>query len=116
MHVLFLHNNFPAQFGFFGQYLLKNGCNVYFGTEKKVSDNLGIKIANYKLHRDVKKGTHPYQIASERAVLNGQAAARYGIGLEKKGLQTRCNYRTFRLGTGPLYERRLARCEIYRFL
>lgn len=85
MRVLFLHNNFPAQFGFFGQYLQRRGCDVYFGTSKEVSNNLGISIANYKRHRDVSKDTHPYQIATERAVLNGQAAARMGLALKQKG-------------------------------
>ncbi|MEL7027605.1 MAG: hypothetical protein AAGL49_00005 [Pseudomonadota bacterium] len=85
MRVLFLHNNFPAQFGQIGQYLSRAGAEVVFGTQRENSALEGIKVAHYKPHREVKEGVHPYSAGFEKAVLAGQAVARMGLGLKKQG-------------------------------
>lgn len=86
MRILFLHDNFPAQFGVFGAYLAKNGWEVWFGTQRKDAALPGIKVFNYKPHRGVTENIHPYAVNFERAVLNGQSVARAGLALKRKGL------------------------------
>jgi len=85
LKILFLHNNFPAQFGVFGQYLSKNGWDVVFGTQREGIALPGGKTFQYKPHREVSKTSHPYIATYENAVLNGQAVARAGFKLEAQG-------------------------------
>src|SRR5690606_3565164 len=85
--VLFLHDNFPAQFGAVGQYLAKRGWEVTFGTQRRGARLTGIRVVNYKPHRAVKAQTHPYARPLERAVLTGQAVARMGLEMRGKGYQ-----------------------------
>lgn len=86
MQILFLHNNFPAQFGFLGQYLANEGWDVWFGTQRKDSALEGLKVFNYEPHRKPAEKTHPYTMNFESAVLNGQAVARAALKLKSKGL------------------------------
>ncbi len=87
MRVLFLHDNFPAQFGGIGQYLARAGWTIFFGTQKKGVRLSGIEVVNYKPHRKVSQSSHPYTKPLEKAVLTGQAAARMGFDLRKRGFQ-----------------------------
>ncbi len=86
MRILFLHDNFPAQFGAFGQYLAAQGWEVWFGTQRKGAALPDFNIFNYAPHRKVTEKIHPYAGNFERAVLAGQAVARTGLELKKKGL------------------------------
>jgi len=85
MRVLFLHNNFPAQFGQIGQYMARAGHEVVFGTQRQNVSLAGIKVAHYSPHRQVQEGAHPYSAGFEKAVLTGQAVARMAIGLKRRG-------------------------------
>ncbi len=85
MRILFLHDNFPAQFGPIGDYLAKKGWDVTFGTQREGAKSAHIKIFNYKPHRAVTKGVHPYAGTFEKAAINGQAAARACLALKAKG-------------------------------
>lgn len=85
MRILFLHDNFPAQFGFFGQYLASHGWDVTFGTQRENSSLAGVKVFNYKPHREITEKIHPYAANYEKAVLDGQAVARVAIDLKKRG-------------------------------
>lgn len=85
MRILFLHDNFPAQFGAFGSYLAKQGWEAWFGTQRDGAALPGMKVFNYKPHRGVTEKIHPYAVNFERAVLNGQAVARAGLELKRKG-------------------------------
>jgi glycosyltransferase involved in cell wall biosynthesis len=87
MRILFLHDNFPAQFGVFGQYLAKQGWDVWFGTQRKGVSLPGTKTFNYESHRAVTQEVHPYAVNFERAILAGQAVARVALELKKKGLR-----------------------------
>ncbi|MEL6791251.1 MAG: glycosyltransferase [Pseudomonadota bacterium] len=87
MQILFLHDNFPAQFGFIGTYLAGKGWDVWFGTQRKGAGHDTIKVFNYKPHRAVTKDIHPYAANFERACLTGQGVARAAIDLAKKGLK-----------------------------
>ena len=86
MKIVFLHNNFPAQFGQFGLHLAAQGDEVWFGTARDIQSRDGIRIFNYKAHRSPTQGIHPYAVNFENAVLNGQAAARACLELKAKGL------------------------------
>ena len=86
MRILFLHNNFPAQFGAFGQYLARAGWDVWFGTSREGVKAAGISVFQYKPHRDVTEKIHPYVANFESAIINGQSAARACMALAKKGL------------------------------
>jgi glycosyltransferase involved in cell wall biosynthesis len=86
MRILFLHDNFPAQFGVFGQYLAKQGWDVWFGTQRKGVSLPGVNVFNYESHRAVTQEVHPYAVNFERAILAGQAVARVALELKKKGL------------------------------
>lgn len=86
MQIVFLHNNFPAQFGFLGQYLAAQGWDVWFGTQRKHSEMRGLRIFNYQAHRSVSEKTHPYARNFENAILHGQAVARSALKLKPNGL------------------------------
>jgi glycosyltransferase involved in cell wall biosynthesis len=85
MRVLFLHDNFPAQFGPIGTYLARKGWDITFGTQREGAKSPLLKVFNYKPHRDFTKGVHPYAGAFEKAAINGQAAARACLALKAKG-------------------------------
>lgn len=86
MQILFLHDNFPAQFGVFGKYLAQRGWDVWFGTQRKNSSLSGLKVFNYAPHREVTEKIHPYVGGFEKAVLNGQGFARTALKVKEKGL------------------------------
>ncbi|MHA7872542.1 MAG: glycosyltransferase [Hyphococcus sp.] len=86
MQILFLHNNFPAQFGFLGQYLAAKGWDVWFGTQRKNSSLHGLRVFNYEAHRKPSEKTHPYAVNIENAILHGQAVARSALKLKPTGL------------------------------
>lgn len=85
MKILFLHDNFPAQFGPIGEYLAKRGWDVTFGTQRQGAKSPFIKTFNYKPHRNITKGVHPYAATFEKAAINGQAAARACLALKATG-------------------------------
>lgn len=86
MQILFLHDNFPAQFGAFGLYLANKGWDVWFGTQRKGASHKSLKVFNYAPHREVTGKIHHYVGGFEKAVLNGQALARKALPLKEKGL------------------------------
>lgn len=85
MRILFLHDNFPAQFGAFGQYLAQGGWDVLYGTQREAPPLKGIKTFRYKPHREVSEKIHPYTANLEKAVLAGQAVARASVDLRDQG-------------------------------
>ncbi len=85
MQILFVHDNFPAQFGPIGEYLAAKGWEAVFGTARKPVKHPTIKTFNYAPHREVTKGVHPYAGTYEKAVINGQAVARACFELKRKG-------------------------------
>ncbi len=85
MHILFLHDNFPAQFGVFGRYLIDHGWEVSFGTQRKGAALDGMRVFNYAPHREPTQKIHPYVGGFEKAVLAGQGFARAGLKLKEAG-------------------------------
>lgn len=85
MRILFLHDNFPAQFGVYGQYLANHGWDVWFGTQRKNVSLKGLNVFNYAPHREITKKIHPYVGGFEKSVINGQGLARTALKLKEKG-------------------------------
>ncbi|MEZ5892055.1 MAG: glycosyltransferase [Parvularculaceae bacterium] len=86
MQILFLHDNFPAQFGVFGQHLARRGWTVWYGTQRKGIALEGVNVFNYAPHRKPTEKVHPYAGGFEKSVINGQALARSALKLKDKGL------------------------------
>ena len=85
MRVLFLHNNFPAQFGPLARFLADGGHEVTFGTNWKGEPPAWLRMVRFDPHRQVRKEQHPYLAFVEQAVLNGQAFARTAWKLKDDG-------------------------------
>ncbi len=85
MRILFVHDNFPAQFGPIGEYLAGRGWDVLFGTARKDATSTLFGTFNYAPHRQPTRGVHPYAGTFEKAVINGQAVARACFDLKRKG-------------------------------
>ena len=85
MRILFLHNNFPAQFGPVARLLSERGHDVTFGTRWTGDAPDWLRMVRYKPHRAVRREQHPYLAFVESAVLNGQALARVGWKLKEEG-------------------------------
>ncbi|MEL7488963.1 MAG: glycosyl transferase family 1, partial [Pseudomonadota bacterium] len=85
MRALFLHDNFPAQFGALGRHMSGHGWDVYFGTQRKAASDDLMTVFHTAPHRKGARDIHPYVSAYERAVLNGQGVARACFALKKRG-------------------------------
>lgn len=86
MKVLFLHQNFPAQFRHLAIALGQNPQNtVVFATTRKEGQIQGVHKVLYQPARDPAEQTHHYVRPLEKAVLEGQAAYRSLLTLKKQG-------------------------------
>ncbi|MBB4657822.1 glycosyltransferase [Parvularcula dongshanensis] len=87
MKILFLHNNFPAQFGAIGQYLAGEGWQVTFMTQRQGAKADGIETVVYRdreMPKDLKP--HPFLAGATKAVVTGASAVEVGTLLrDKKG-------------------------------
>src|SRR5262249_1217750 len=70
MQILFVHQNFPAQFGHVAEYLAtKHGCECLFATKRVVPrPPKRIRILNYPNPRTAPKGMHPANLSNENAI------------------------------------------------
>jgi glycosyltransferase involved in cell wall biosynthesis len=88
MRILFIHQNFPAQFGRMAAYLARQpGNQVVYLTGRKDIEIPGVHKAIYNESREPAKETHQYIRYLERAVLQGQAAYRTGLELKQQGFK-----------------------------
>lgn len=86
MRILFLHNNFPAQYRHVAAKMAATkGNQVVFATHRAVEEIEGVKTVLYKPHREGRKETHHYMKNLETAVINGQSLFRTGVELKKAG-------------------------------
>ncbi len=87
MNVLFLHNNFPAQFLHLSQKLAADPKNtVVFGTKHTEDVQLpGVRKVPFVPSREVNPSTHHYIRNYESAVLHGQAVFRLAEQLKAAG-------------------------------
>lgn len=87
MRILFIHDNYPAQFGALGSWLSKRGWDVRFGTAWEGGNKGDPHFFRYKAHREPTQGIHPYALNFEKCAINGQAAARAFIAAKERGYQ-----------------------------
>jgi glycosyltransferase involved in cell wall biosynthesis len=74
MRVLFVHREFPGQFGALAQALAADPAHeVVFATAAKPDDDLRLKIVNFSPRRQAAPTTHHYLRNFESEVLMGQA-------------------------------------------
>ncbi|MFK7877781.1 MAG: glycosyltransferase [Paracoccaceae bacterium] len=90
--ILFVHENYPAQFGILAGVLAKQGWQVVYATQKETLPadtsrrlDSGVHLIRYSRAREPRDDTHPYLRGTETAVLNGQGFARTAVGLSKSG-------------------------------
>jgi glycosyltransferase involved in cell wall biosynthesis len=83
--ILFVHDNFPAQFGRFGHWLAGAGWDVCFATAAKHAGGRGIRVFHYASHREPTMETHPYARNMEKCVINAQAFVRAALEQRNKG-------------------------------
>ncbi len=83
MKILFLHNNFPAQFGLFGQYLAREGWHVTYMTQRKGSKAAGIDAIVYRDREQPSEHAvgHPFLKAAGKAVVTGTSALEVALHL-----------------------------------
>ncbi len=90
--ILFIHQNYPAQFGFLANYLAKKEWNVYFATGKDGFERGaqreidGVKIIGFERHRERGEKTHRYVKELETAVLNAQGFANIGVKMRRSNI------------------------------
>lgn len=86
MRILFLHNNFPAQFGAIGHYLAQEGWDVRFLTQRKGAKAEAIKITAYRDRepKEEHKTAHPYLQSTAKAMITGLSAAEVAMHLREK--------------------------------
>ncbi|MCW5730834.1 MAG: glycosyltransferase [Alphaproteobacteria bacterium] len=88
MRVLFLHNNFPAQYRFVATALAADPRNrVVFGTTNANGELPGVTRVHYKPARAANPATHHYVRNLEEAVLTGQAVYRMALELKRQGFE-----------------------------
>lgn len=84
--ILFVHDNFPAQFGGLGRWLAARGWKVVFATAATGARDPVMTILPYSRHRDPMAQTHPYALPMERAAIAAQGFARAALAARKEGL------------------------------
>jgi glycosyltransferase involved in cell wall biosynthesis len=85
MNILFVHDNFPAQFGALGGYLETKGWSVRYATAWEHAPKSSSRFLKYTPHRSVTEGVHPYARNFEKAAINGQASARAMMEAREQG-------------------------------
>ncbi|PTX54966.1 glycosyltransferase involved in cell wall biosynthesis [Litoreibacter ponti] len=88
--ILFVHENFPAQFGGIANYLATQGWRVVFATGNEgFSTGRAHQVNGFQVVRYKNSGTgqtgHPYLAGTEKALRNGQGFARVAASLAKGG-------------------------------
>lgn len=86
MRVLFLHNNFPAQYRHVAPALAAGGRHeVVFVTQRDGASLPGVRNRVYRPSREAAKEAHHYLRGTETSVLNGQAVWRVCRDLAREG-------------------------------
>ena len=74
MHVLFVHQNFPAQFGHIARYLAKaHGFRCTFVSQLPPGDGDGVERVQYVLKGGATESTHYCSRSSENAIWHSHA-------------------------------------------
>src|ERR1043166_3385209 len=88
MRILFLHNNFPAQFRHLARVLARNPANqIVFGSQAREGEIPGLRRIFYEPMRTAGQEVHRYNRVQESAVLLGQAAYSAAVELRGEGFE-----------------------------
>ncbi len=86
MKILFIHQNYPAQFRFISNRLVNSGKHEVFALKQPPSAEFeGVGVAAYKFLRNPEANTHPLLKDMEAKVLRGEAVADALQRLKAKG-------------------------------
>lgn len=86
MKILFIHQNFPAQFRHLAKHLVKTGKHELLALKQPPSANFdGVGVAAYKFLREPEVNTHPLLKEMEAKALRGEAVADAAQRLKAKG-------------------------------
>ena len=83
--ILFVHDDYPAQFGAFGHWLAGRGWDVTFATAAPNARTDGPRLLRYAPHRAPSPETHPYAQPMDRAALRAQAFVRAALAARGAG-------------------------------
>lgn len=83
--ILFVHDNYPAQFGALGHWLARRGWDVCFATAARDAPTDNLRVIRYAPHRAPSSATHPYAQPMDRAALRAQAFVRAAIAARRQG-------------------------------
>ena len=88
MRILFLHNNFPGQYRRLVDFLKSNPSFKMVGASLSTNRQCKpIPRSDFKPHRKITKGIHPYAARFEEAMIQGQAAYRSLRDIRTKGFK-----------------------------
>ncbi len=86
MKILFIHQNFPAQFSYLAKHLVKTGGHELLALKQPPSASFeGVGVAPYKFLHTSEVNTHPLLKEMEAKVLRGEAVAEAARRLKEKG-------------------------------
>jgi len=87
MNILFIHQNFPAQFKFLAPALVKAGHKLRALTIRQFKELVweGIEISQYLTDRGSSKSIHPWLTDFETKVIRGEACFNAAVKLKKTG-------------------------------
>lgn len=91
MNILFIHPNFPGQFRHLASHLAQQPGNVVVGmgehdsVARQKGSTPGVMLRGYRVSRDAAPKAHHYLRVIEQGVLQGQAALRECMALQKQG-------------------------------
>ena len=83
--ILFVHDNFPGQFGALAIYLRDRGWEVAFACKPTQRSLPRVRILPYAPHRAPRPETHPYAQAMDRAAITAQAFVRAALAARAQG-------------------------------
>lgn len=85
--VLFVHNNFPAQFGFIAARLAAEGHRVVAIASETGRAIEGVRLVKWSVSRGTGQGILPAAIRAEADLIRGGAAANAALGLKAEGFE-----------------------------
>jgi glycosyltransferase involved in cell wall biosynthesis len=83
--ILFVHNNFPGQFGFIAGAMAAQGHRCVAIGSKTAREMPGVKVAHWSINRGSTKGIFDPATRAEADFIRGRGAAESALALQKQG-------------------------------